>query len=223
MDKRGRDRALIQEPVVINNIVKAYALDISEGGMYLHTQAEFIPGATLELSFKLKEKEIRVKAVVRHVQPGIGMGVSFINPSPETLSAIKDFLKGAPDMVKPKEKVILLVDDSEQTRSIYKNRLMSEGFTVFEASNGVEALKSIQENRPDLVILDLWREGIDGFKFLQLIRLNPELKDIPVIVLSARALPEDIKKALSLGASSFLPKMTTSPVKLAEKVKEYFR
>jgi CheY-like chemotaxis protein len=195
MDKRGRDRALIQEPVVINNIVKAYALDISEGGMYLHTQSEFIPGATLELSFKLKEKDIRVKAVVRHVQPGIGMGVSFINPSPETLSAIKDFLKGAPDMVKPKEKVILLVDDSEQSRSIYKNRLMSEGFTVFEASNGVEALKSIQENRPDLVILDLWMEGIDGFKFLQLIRLNPELKDIPVIVLSARVLPEDIKKS----------------------------
>jgi CheY-like chemotaxis protein len=216
MDKRGRDRVLIQAPVVINNIVKAYALDISEGGMYLHTQAEFIPGATLELSFKLKEKEIRVKAVVRHVQPGIGMGVSFINPSPETLSAIKDFLKGAPDIVKPKEKVILLVDDSEQSRSIYKNRLMSEGFTVFEASNGVEALKSIQENRPDLVILDLWMEGIDGFKFLQLIKLNPELKDIPVIVLSARVLPEDIKKALSLGASSFLPKMTTSPVKLAE-------
>jgi len=223
MDKRRKDRVFIQEPVIINGIVKAYALDINEGGMYIHTQGEFIQGALLDLSFKLKEKDIKIKAVVRHVQPGIGIGVSFINPLPEVLLIIKDFLREKSGEIKPKEKIILLVDDSEQSRSIYKNRLISEGFTVFEASNGIEALKSVQENKPDLIILDLWMEGIDGFKFLQLMKLNPDFKNIPVIILSARTIPEDINKAIALGASSFLPKITTSPVKLLEKVKEYLR
>jgi len=50
--------------------------------------------------------------------------------------------------------------------------------------------------------------------------MNPELKRIPVIVLSARVIPADIEKVISLGAKDFLPKMTTSPVKLAQKVKE---
>lgn len=223
-EQREKKRVLIQESVLINGIIRANALDISEEGMYINTQAEFVTGAVIELSFKLKDKDLRIKGLVQHVQPGIGMGVRFINLSPETYSVIRGFVDEVAEVaMKPKERVILLVDDSAQSRSIYRNKLTLDGFTVIEASDGIEALKSLQENKPDLVILDLWMEGIDGFKLLQLMNLNPDLKHVPVLILSARSVPGDIQKALALGAKDFLPKMTTTPVKLSEKVKEYFR
>lgn len=223
-EQREKKRVLIQESVLINGIIKANAIDISDEGMYINTQAEFVSGAVLELSFKLKDRDIKIKALVQHTQPGIGIGVRFINPSPEVYSTIKNFVDKASDVtVKPKERSILLVDDSAQSRSIYRHRLTLDGFTVIEASDGIEALKKLQETKPDMVILDLWMEGIDGFKLLQLMNLNPDLKNIPVIVLSARSVPSDIQKAIDLGAREFLPKMTTSPVKLSEKVKEYFK
>lgn len=223
-EQREKKRVLIQESVLINGIIRANALDLSEEGMYISTQAEFVTGVVLELSFRLKDKDLKVKAIVQHVQPGIGMGVRFLNLSPEVYSVIKSFVDEASEVaLKPKERVVLLVDDSAQSRSIYRNKLALDGFTVIEASDGIEALKCLQERKPDLVILDLWMEGIDGFKLLQLMNLNPDLKGIPVIILSARSVPGDIQKAFALGAKDFLPKMTTTPVKLSERVKEYFK
>ena len=96
---------------------------------------------------------------------------------------------------------------------------MSDGFTAVEARNGTEALKKLQETKFDLVVLEIWTEGLDGFKILQLMKINPELRDIPVIVLSARSTPADLDKAMVLGAKDYLVKMVTSPVKLSEKVK----
>lgn len=223
-EQREKKRVLIQESVLINGIIRANALDISEEGMYISTQAEFVSGAVLELSFRLKDKDLRLKAIVQHIQPGIGMGVRFLNLSPQTYSVIRSFVEEAAEVaLKPRERVILLVDDSTQSRAIYRNKLTLDGFTVIEASDGIEALKSLQENKPDLVIIDLWMEGIDGFKLLQLMNLNPDLKNIPVLILSARSVPGDIQKALALGAKDFLPKMTTTPLKLSERVKEYFK
>lgn len=223
-EQREKKRVLIQESVLINGIIRANALDISEEGMYISTQAEFVTGAVIELSFKLMDRDLKIKGIVQHVQPGIGMGVMFLNLSPEAYSVIRSFVDEVAEVaMKSRERVILLVDDSAQSRAIYRNKLTLDGFTVIEASDGIEALKSLQENKPDLVILDLWMEGIDGFKLLQLMNLNPDLKNIPVLILSARSVPGDIQKALALGAKDFLPKMTTTPLKLSERVKEYFK
>ncbi len=223
-NKRGEKRVLTHLDVVINGIIKASALDISEGGMYIHTQAEFIRGAVLDLKTDIGGTPVRLQAAVQHLQPGIGIGVRFVNLSPETSGLIKEFLKRSPDVSMKEEKKeakkILLVDDSAQSRAIYRNKLNLEGFGVIDASNGVDALKHLHENKFDLVILDLWMEGIDGFKVLQLMKLNPAFKDIPVIVLSARSVPADIQRAIDLGARDYLPKMMTTPLKLAEKVKE---
>jgi CheY-like chemotaxis protein len=223
LEHKGKRSALMQQEVIINGILKAHALDISEEGMYISTQAELLSGAVLDLGFKVGDVPVAVKAVVRHAQPGIGIGVKFINLTPEHYAIIKKFVEHSEEVTAGAGKAgkkILLVDDSAQSRSIYRNKLGLEGFAVTEATNGVEALKQLSEMVPDLVILDLWMEGIDGFKILQLMQLNPNLKNIPVIVLSARTVPADIQKAISLGAREYLPKMSTSPVKLTEKVKE---
>lgn len=225
-ESRAEKRVLIQKDVTINGIIKASALDISEGGMYVHTPADLIKGATLELIFEIGATPIKVKAIVQHTQPGIGIGVRFEKLTPEISRLINKFIQSAPSLPegggKESEKKILLVDDNVQSRTIYRNKLNLEGFIVIEASNGIEALKRIQETKLGLVILDLWMEGIDGFKILQHMKLTPQLKDIPVIVLSARSVPEDIQRAISLGAKEYLPKVITTPIMLAEKVKEIF-
>ena len=223
-NSREKKRVVIwEEDIIINGIIKANALDISEDGMYIITKAEFLSGAVLDIDFKINATPVKVKAIVQHSEPGIGMGVQFINLTPENYTLIKEFVEEAEEIsTKRAEKKILLVDDSAQSRAIYRNKLNLEGYIVIEASNGVEALKHLQELKPDLVILDLWMDGIDGFKILQLMQVNQELKNIPVIVLSARSIPVDIQRAIALGARDFLPKTTTTTVKLADKVKEIF-
>jgi len=117
---------------------------------------------------------------------------------------------------------ILLVEDSRQLRATYRDTLIEGGFNVLEAQSGTEAFARLREMRFDLVILDLYIEGIDGFKVLHLIRTNPLLKEIPVIILSARSSPADIEKAKALGATEYLVKTVTPPVTLTAKVKEIF-
>lgn len=220
---RGKKRVLIQKDVVINGIVKAHALDISDSGMYISTQSEFIKGSVLDIDFEIDNKPIKLKARVQHCQKGIGMGVKLVNLTPDSFAIIKTFMRNTETQeTKKAERKILLVDDNEQSRKIYRNKLDLEGYIVLEATNGIEALNILQEVKPDLAIMELWMDGIDGFKLLQLMQINPELKQIPVLILSSRSVPDDIKKAIVLGAKDYLPKMTTNPIKLSERVKEFF-
>ncbi len=119
----------------------------------------------------------------------------------------------------PKNK-ILVVDDEKMFQDIYKNKLMSEGFLVRTASNGTEAIKILLEGTLGLVLLDLNMPIMDGFKVLQAIKPNPKLSLICVIVFSSRGQPEEIEKAVSLGANGYLIKTTTIPNEVVKKVKE---
>lgn len=118
-----------------------------------------------------------------------------------------------------KEKV-LIVDDTEFYQKAYKNKLLSAGYITSVANNGVEALKALMTDKPDLILLDLMMPIMDGFKVLQTVKANPNLQNIPVIVFSAKGASEEISKALQAGASDFLVKATTTPNKVVEKIKE---
>ncbi len=117
-----------------------------------------------------------------------------------------------------KEKV-LIVDDTEFYQKAYKNKLLSAGYITSVANNGVEALKALTTDKPDLILLDLMMPIMDGFKVLQTVKANPNLQNIPVIVFSAKGASEEISKALQAGASDFLVKATTTPNKVVEKIK----
>ncbi|MBI3802647.1 MAG: response regulator [Nitrospirae bacterium] len=118
-----------------------------------------------------------------------------------------------------KEK-ILIVDDTEFYQRAYKNKLLSAGYLPTVANNGVEALKAITTDKPDLILLDLMMPIMDGFKVLQTVRANPNFQSVPVIVFSAKGASEEISKALQAGANDFLVKATTTPNKVVEKIKE---
>jgi CheY-like chemotaxis protein len=118
-----------------------------------------------------------------------------------------------------KEKV-LIVDDTEFYQKAYKNKLLSAGYITSVANNGVEALKALTTDKPDLILLDLMMPVMDGFKVLQTVKANPNLQNIPIIVFSAKGASEEISKALQAGANDFLVKATTTPNKVVEKIKE---
>ncbi|HXX80365.1 MAG TPA: response regulator [Thermodesulfovibrionales bacterium] len=223
-DSREKKRVLIwEENIVVNGTIHANALDISEDGMYIVTESDLPSGTVLNMAFKIHEMPIKVKAIVQHSQPGIGMGVKFIDLTGDQILLIRRYVNHMKEIAAKKaEKKVLLMDDDAQSRASFRSKLSLEGYIVIEATNGIETLKHLQDLSPDLVIMDLWMEGMDGFKILQLMQQDTELKDIPVIILSARTIPVDIHRATALGASECLSKTTTTPLNLVEKVRELF-
>jgi DNA-binding response OmpR family regulator len=115
---------------------------------------------------------------------------------------------------------ILLIDDTKMVQQIYKSKLMLDGFQVITADNGMEGIKLLSEDPPDLILLDLNMPVLDGYKVLQVVKTNPKLSSIPVIIFSAKGQPEEIEKALNLGADGYLVKATTKPQDVVAKVKK---
>lgn len=101
---------------------------------------------------------------------------------------------------------ILLVEDEKNIVLGVSICLRSEGMEVTVAVDGADALKKMEEDKPDLVLLDLVMPRLNGLDALQAMKSNPDTKDIPVIVLSARAQEEDIQRAMDLGASDYMAK-----------------
>lgn len=114
---------------------------------------------------------------------------------------------------------VLLVEDSKAIQQMYRNKLTLEQFHVLTADNGMEAIKVLSKETPDIVLLDLMMPIMDGFKVLQVIKTDPRLAKIPVLVFSAKGQPEEVEKALKLGAAGYIVKATTKPNAVIEKIK----
>lgn len=102
-------------------------------------------------------------------------------------------------------KKILIIDDEVSLRETVVELLMIIGFSVFEANNGNEGLKKVQEIRPDLIICDIMMPVLDGYGFMQA-HMKSEFSNIPVLLLSAKVEKKDKEKGLSLGAKDYISK-----------------
>jgi DNA-binding response OmpR family regulator len=114
---------------------------------------------------------------------------------------------------------VLLVEDSKAIQQIYRHKLTLEQFQVMTADNGMEAIKLLSQEKPDIVLLDLMMPVMDGYKVLQVIKTDPKLSSIPVLVFSAKGQQEEVEKALNLGAAGFIVKSTTKPNEVVEKIR----
>jgi PAS domain S-box-containing protein len=101
---------------------------------------------------------------------------------------------------------IFLVDDNADMRQYVKRLLISNHYDVQAVPDGVAALAAIRQNRPDLVLSDVMMPGLDGFGLLRELRSNLETRDIPIILLSARAGEESCVEGLEAGADDYLIK-----------------
>ena len=115
---------------------------------------------------------------------------------------------------------ILLIEDSKIVQQMYRSKLVLEQFTVLTADNGIEAIKILSLEVPDIILLDLMMPVMDGYKVLQVIKTDPRLSNIPVLVFSARGQPEEVEKALNLGAAGYIVKATTKPDEVIEQIRK---
>jgi DNA-binding response OmpR family regulator len=99
-----------------------------------------------------------------------------------------------------------VADDDTITRSIINLKLKSRGYNVITASDGTEALRVIETEAPDLVVLDAMMPGINGFELLRQIKTTPRTAKTLVVMLTSRKLEQDIVGALNAGASDYLVK-----------------
>ena len=98
---------------------------------------------------------------------------------------------------------ILLVEDNELNRDMLTKRLQRRDFEVVWAENGQIGVDKAQSEKPDLILMDLSLPVMDGWKATQMIKDNEPTKDIPIIVLTAHAMPGDREKALAIGADDY--------------------
>ena len=101
---------------------------------------------------------------------------------------------------------ILLVEDEDSLRRVMKDLLEREGYVVFEARDGVQALDQVDRHAPDLIMLDLNLPGLDGYTVLEQLRSRPATAHIPVIVLTAKGDEDNEVRVFELGADDFLTK-----------------
>jgi two-component system cell cycle response regulator DivK len=98
---------------------------------------------------------------------------------------------------------ILLVEDNELNRDMLSRRLKRRGYQVGIAVDGKDALRKVLESPPDLILLDLSLPEMDGWEVLRWLKQNPEMKDIPVVALTAHALVTDRARALEAGFDDY--------------------
>lgn len=116
-------------------------------------------------------------------------------------------------------KKVILIEDDEFIRDLYKRQLDMGGFFTYAFSNGVDGLKSIEENSYDLILLDVMLPGMNGMDILRSIKKNQATKDIPVIMLSNLGQDAVIKEGLVLGAVGYLMKASFTPSQIVQEVK----
>lgn len=117
---------------------------------------------------------------------------------------------------------ILIVEDDNFLRTVLERRLKKEGFEVITAVNGNEAFQKIIYELPDLVLLDIILPQKSGFVVLEEINKDPNLKSIPIFIISQLGQPEDIKKGIDLGAIEYIVKAKISLDELIQKIKDHF-
>jgi putative two-component system response regulator len=101
---------------------------------------------------------------------------------------------------------VLLCDDELMNRKVASKILSKEGFSVIEAKNGKEAIEVLQNNKIDLILMDLMMPVMDGYETTKIIKEDDELSTIPLIIISALSDKEAITKGLELGADEYLTK-----------------
>ena len=118
-------------------------------------------------------------------------------------------------------KKILAVGDEKHIVRLVQANLERAGYQVVTANDGKEALQKVAEENPDLVVLDVMMPYMDGFEVLQNLRRNPSTRDIPVVMLTAKAQDADVFKGWQSGVDCYLTK-PFNPMELLSFVKRIF-
>jgi len=115
-------------------------------------------------------------------------------------------------------KRILIVEDQEDNRRIVRDMLRHAGYQTDEATTGESAIASVNEQAPDLILMDVQLPGLDGYATTRRIKSDPALRQVPIIAVTSFALSGDDVKARQAGCDDYIAK-PYSPRALLQRVK----
>lgn len=120
--------------------------------------------------------------------------------------------------------LILVVEDDDHITHILKFMLERQGYRTMLAPDGMAARKLIESEGecPDLILLDVMLPYIDGFEVVRIARAQPQWKDVPIVMLTAKTQERDIVRALDAGANDYIVK-PFQPNELLARVRRYLR
>jgi two-component system cell cycle response regulator DivK len=115
-------------------------------------------------------------------------------------------------------KRILVVDDQEDLRGVLRDLLAGSGYTVIEAADGEAGVAKAKSERPDLILMDIQMPVIDGYEATRRIKVDPNLKPIPIVAVSSFAMKGDEEKARAAGCDHYVTK-PYSPMQLLRLIR----
>ncbi len=107
---------------------------------------------------------------------------------------------------------VLLAEDNESNIAVLLNYLEAHNFEIILARNGLEAVEMAKQNQPDIILMDIQMPDMDGLEATRQIRADGQIGSIPIIALTALAMPGDLERCLGAGANDYMAK----PVKLKQ-------
>jgi signal transduction histidine kinase/CheY-like chemotaxis protein len=180
-------------------------------------------GLGLALVQRLVELHAGSISVFSQVEQGSRFMVSIPNLSQDSVRSETESNQKLP-LLKPEPSLssvqILLVEDNPGSVKIIVDYLRHLGYRINIAGTGLEALKRIQEERPDLILMDIQMPGIDGLETTRRIRVQAEYKSLPIIALTALSMPGDRERCLEAGMNGYLSK-PVGMQELSRVIKKY--
>ena len=122
----------------------------------------------------------------------------------------------------PTDSTILYVEDNIDNRTLVRRILMAEGYNLLEAVNAAQALETLQDNKPDLILMDINMPDMDGYSLTAKIKSTPGLETIPIIALTANVMRGDREKSLEAGCDGYIQKPIDIDT-LAEQIESFLR
>lgn len=104
------------------------------------------------------------------------------------------------------QKTVMIIEDETDAAEMFAEMMRVNGFRVIKMFSSAPAISLIAQEKPDLIILDVMMPDISGLEVVRYMRRDPNLEKIPVIIVSAKSMPNDIKTGLEAGASLYLTK-----------------
>ena len=204
LEEKLRDTTIARIPVIVisnsgqlDEINRALALGVKD---YL-VKAQFDP------------EEVLVKVRLQLS----GGDAPLRTPSPAARTEAEE--KKSADKAPLQGRKIMWVEDDKFLSDIIARKLSAQGSALFHASDGDTALKILESESPDVVLLDILLSGIDGYEILKRMKANEKTKHIPVILLSNLGQKGDVEKGKALGAARFLIKATVTLDEIVEEIK----
>jgi adenylate cyclase len=174
--------------------------------------------AALRQDDKLADTPVIMVTILDEQRRGMALGAAGYLVKPIDRERLHSLLKKFRSASPPSR--ILLVEDDETQRERVRSWLEDQQWTIIEADNGREALARLEATKPDLILLDLMMPEMDGFQFVAALQQNPEWRDIPVVVITARDLTAADHDRLNSSVQSVLVKESFKPADLVARIRQ---